>query len=161
MRVILQKVTGGAVRVEGEIIGAVGAGYVALVGITHSDTLADAEFLAKRTAVLRVFEDAAGKMNLSILDVGGGVLAISQFTLYADTTGGRRPSFIQAARPEQALPIFEHYVARLRTEGIGRVETGRFGTMMSVEIHNDGPVTITLDTADFKKGEQTSSTITP
>jgi len=156
MRVILQKVTRGAVRVGGELVGAVDEGYVALVGITHTDTLAEAEFLAKRTAVLRVFEDDAGKMNRSILDVGGGVLAISQFTLYADTTGGRRPSFIQAARPEHALPIFERYVACLQTEGIGRVETGRFGTMMAVEIHNDGPVTITLDTADFKKGEKTS-----
>ena len=156
MRVIIQKVTRGAVRVAGEIVGSVDIGFVALVGITHSDTLSDAEFLAKRTAVLRVFEDDAGKMNRSLLDVSGGVLAISQFTLYADTTGGRRPSFIQAARPEHALPIFERYVACLRSEGIQRVETGRFGTMMSVEIHNDGPVTITLDTADFKKGEKSS-----
>lgn len=156
MRVIIQKVTRGAVRVEGEIVGSVDVGFVALVGITHTDTLSDAEFLAKRTAVLRVFEDEAGKMNRSLLDVGGGVLAISQFTLYADTTGGRRPSFIQAARPEHALPIFERYVACLRSEGIQRVETGKFGTMMSVEIHNDGPVTITFDTADFKKGEKSS-----
>ncbi|MCU0466513.1 MAG: D-aminoacyl-tRNA deacylase [Anaerolineae bacterium] len=151
MRVILQKVTSGRVTVDGALVGSVGVGYVALVGVTHTDTPADAEFLAKRTAVLRVFEDDAGKMNRSVLDVGGGMLAVSQFTLYADTTGGRRPSFIGAARPDHAQPLFDHYVACLRREGIASVETGVFGAMMQVEIQNDGPVTITLDTADFAK----------
>lgn len=150
MRVILQRVTHGSVSVGGEIKGRVDKGYVALVGVTHSDTAAEAELLARKTVNLRVFDDEAGKMNRSILDVNGGVLVISQFTLYADTTGGRRPSFINAARPEQAAPLVEHYAACLLTEGITRVENGLFGAMMRVEIHNDGPVTITLDSADFK-----------
>jgi D-tyrosyl-tRNA(Tyr) deacylase len=149
MRVILQRVTRGSVRVDGAVVGAVGLGYVALVGIEHQDSMAEAALLARRTAVLRVFEDEAGKMNRSILEVGGGVLAISQFTLYADVTAGRRPSFVRAARPDHALPLFDHYVACLRAEGVVSVETGVFGAMMQVEIINDGPVTITLDSADF------------
>lgn len=151
MRVILQKVSRGRVLVDGSLVGQVGQGYVALVGITISDTPAEATLLARRTAVLRVFEDEAGKMNRSVLDIAGGVLAISQFTLYADVTGGRRPSFINAARPEQALPLFDLYVESLRSEGILQVETGVFGAMMQVEIFNDGPVTITLDSADFRR----------
>lgn len=150
MRVILQRVTQGSVRVGGNLVGCIDKGYVALVGVTHTDTLVEAELLAKKTVNLRVFDDEAGKMNRSISDIGGGVLVISQFTLYADTTGGRRPSFINAARPEQAAPLVEHYAARLRAEGITRVENGQFGAMMMVEIHNDGPVTITLNSADFK-----------
>jgi D-tyrosyl-tRNA(Tyr) deacylase len=149
MRVILQRVTRGNVSVGGESKGSVERGYVALVGVTHTDTQAEAELLAKKTANLRVFDDEAGKMNRSILDVGGGVLVISQFTLYADATGGRRPSFINAARPEKAAPLVEHYAARLRSEGITRVENGVFGAMMLVEILNDGPVTISLDSSDF------------
>lgn len=151
MRVIVQRVRRGSVTVDGQVVGQVGLGYVALVGITHTDTFEDAALLAKKTAVLRVFEDEAGKMNKSILEVGGGVLAISQFTLYADLTAGRRPSFVAAARPEHALPVFERYVACLRQEGIAQVAIGVFGAMMQVEIHNDGPVTLTLDTADFRK----------
>jgi D-tyrosyl-tRNA(Tyr) deacylase len=147
MRVVLQRVTRGAVVVDGQTVGAVEMGFVALVGVTHSDTPAEAEKLARKTAYLRVFEDDAGKMNRSVMDVGGGVLVVSQFTLYADARRGRRPDFIDAARPEVAAPLVAHYAAHLRAEGVGRVEMGVFGALMQVEIHNDGPVTIILDTA--------------
>ncbi len=147
MRVVLQRVTRGAVVVDGRTVGAVDVGFVALVGVTHGDTAAEAEQLARKTAFLRVFEDEAGKMNRSVLDVGGGVLVVSQFTLYADARRGRRPDFIDAARPEVAEPLVLHYAERLRAEGVGRVEMGVFGALMQVEIHNDGPVTIILDTA--------------
>ncbi len=149
MRIILQRVTQGSVTVDGQITGAIGTGFVALVGITHTDTRAEADLLAKKTANLRVFEDAEGKMNLSALDVGGGVLVVSQFTLYADARKGRRPSFTDAARPEQAAPLVEYFAERLRAEGIQRVEKGVFGAMMQVAIHNDGPVTIILDSRDM------------
>ncbi len=131
-------------------MGAVERGYVALVGVTHTDTQAEADLLAKKTANLRVFEDPDGKMNLSALDVGAGVLVISQFTLYADSRKGRRPSFTDAARPETAAPLVEYYAERLRAEGIQRVENGVFGALMQVAIHNDGPVTIILDSDDFQ-----------
>jgi D-tyrosyl-tRNA(Tyr) deacylase len=150
MRVILQRVRQGCVRVDGRVVGAVEQGFVALVGVTHGDTQAEAELLAKKTANLRVFEDDQGKMNLSTLEVGGGVLVISQFTLYADTRKGRRPSFIDAAPPEIASPLVDYYAERLRAEGVQRVEQGVFGAMMLVEIHNDGPVTIVLDTDALK-----------
>src|SRR5829696_5133911 len=146
MRVILQRVRRGCVTIDGQVTGAVDVGFVALVGVTHGDTQTQADVLAKKTANLRVFEDEAGKMNLSILDVGGGVLVVSQFTLYADTRKGRRPSFIDAAPPEIAAPLVDYYAERLRAEGIERVEKGVFGAMMMVEIFNDGPVTIILDT---------------
>ena len=149
MRVILQRVTQGSVTVDGKITGSVEHGFVALVGITHTDTSAEVELLAKKTANLRVFEDGEGKMNRSVLDTGGGVLVVSQFTLYADSRKGRRPSFIDAARPEQAAPLVEQYAAWLRAEGVGRVEQGVFGAMMQVAIHNDGPVTIILDSRDM------------
>lgn len=157
MRVLLQRVTQGSVRVDGAIKGAVERGYVALVGATHTDRPDDAAALASKTAHLRVFEDAQGKMNLSLLDLAAqgeqvGVLVISQFTLYADARKGRRPSFIEAARPEQAAPLVEAYAAKLRSEGVPRVEQGVFGAMMLVEIHNDGPVTIWLDTAELGGG---------
>jgi D-aminoacyl-tRNA deacylase len=149
MRVILQRVTRGSVTVDGRVTGAVDTGFVALVGVTHSDTQAEAELLAKKTANLRVFEDDAGKMNRSILECSGGVLVISQFTLYADTRRGRRPSFIQAAPPEIAAPLVDYYADCLLKEGIQQVEKGVFGAMMLVEILNDGPVTIILDSDDF------------
>lgn len=149
MRVVLQRVKQGSVTVNNEIVGSVGTGFVALVGVTHGDTQAEANLLAKKTANLRVFEDTEGKMNLSALDVSAGVLVISQFTLYADAKKGRRPSFIDAARSEIAEPLVSHYAERLRAEGIGRVEHGVFGATMLVEIHNDGPVTIILDTDDL------------
>ncbi|MEO8608254.1 MAG: D-aminoacyl-tRNA deacylase [Chloroflexota bacterium] len=150
MRVILQRVRRGNVTVENQVTGSVETGFVALVGVTHGDTQAEAELLAKKTANLRVFEDSNGKMNLSALDIGAGVLVISQFTLYADVRKGRRPSFTDAARPEIAAPLAEHYADCLRREGITRVEKGVFGAMMLVEIHNDGPVTIILDTNELK-----------
>ena len=150
MRIVLQRVKRGSVTVDGRITGAVDVGFVALVGVTHGDTQAEADMLAKKTANLRVFEDDAGKMNLSALDVGAGVLVVSQFTLYADMRKGRRPSFIDAAQPDIAAPLVDYYAERLRAEGIARVEMGMFGAMMMVEIHNDGPVTIILDSEDFK-----------
>ncbi len=149
MRVILQRVTQGSVTVENQVTGSIEKGFVALVGITHTDTQAEAALLAKKTANLRVFEDADGKMNLSALDVAAGILVVSQFTLYADSSKGRRPSFTDAARPEQAAPLVEYYAQQLRAEGIQRVEQGIFGAMMQVTIHNDGPVTIILDTHDM------------
>lgn len=148
MRVLLQRVTRGSVAVNDSIVGKVADGYVALVGVTHTDTEAHADVLARKLAVLRVFDDEQGKMNRSILDIGGAVLVVSQFTLYADAKGQRRPSYMQAARPEQAAPLVDYFCARLRAEGVQQVETGVFGAMMQVEIHNDGPVTIWLDSAD-------------
>lgn len=150
MRVILQRVTRGSVTVDGRVTGSVDNGFVALVGVTHSDTQAEAELLARKTANLRVFEDEQGKMNLSALETDGGVLVISQFTLYADTRKGRRPSFIDAAPPDIAAPLVEYYAERLQAEGITRIEKGVFGAMMQVEIHNDGPVTIILDSDELK-----------
>ncbi len=149
MRVILQRVTQGSVTVDNQVTGAIEKGFVALVGITHTDTQAEADLLAKKTANLRVFEDADGKMNLSALDVDAGILVVSQFTLYADSRKGRRPSFTDAARPEQAAPLVDYFAQQLRAEGIQRVEQGVFGAMMQVDIHNDGPVTIILDTHDM------------
>ena len=149
MRVLLQRVSRGSVRVNGDVTGAVDQGFVALVGVTHNDTQAEAETLARKTAHLRVFEDDQGKMNRSALDVGAGILVISQFTLYADARKGRRPSFIHAAPPDVASPLVDYYAERLRAEGVAPVENGVFGAMMLVEIHNDGPVTIILDTDDL------------
>ena len=150
MRVVLQRVTRGSVIVDGRVTGSVERGFVALVGVTHTDTPAEAILLAQKTATLRVFEDSEGKMNRSALDVGASVLVVSQFTLYADVRKGRRPGFIDAARPELAAPLVEVYADRLRVEGITRVETGVFGAMMQVEILNDGPVTIILDSDALK-----------
>ena len=149
MRVVLQRVTRGSVTVDGHITGAVDRGFVALVGVTHNDSRAEAELLARKTAHLRVFEDDQGKMNLSALETGAGLLVISQFTLYADARKGRRPSFTDAAPPEIAAPLVDYYAERLRAEGIQRVEMGVFGAMMLVEIYNDGPVTIILDSAEL------------
>ena len=149
MRVILQRVSSGCVRVDGAVVGEIERGFVALAGMTHSDTQAEVELLAKKTAYLRVFEDEAGKMNLSALEVGASVLVVSQFTLYADTRKGRRPSFTDAAAPETAAPLVDYYAECLRAEGISHVAQGIFGALMQVEINNDGPVTIILDSADL------------
>ncbi len=146
MRVVLQRVSYGAVRVEGEIVGAIERGFVILVGVGHADGDDQAQWLARKIAGLRVFEDADGKFNRSLLDVGGGCLVVSQFTLYADARKGRRPSFTDAALPEIAEPLIERFAAMLCQAGIERVEMGVFGALMQVEIHNDGPVTILLDT---------------
>ena len=147
MRAIIQRVTHGSVSVADQTVGAVGDGLVVLVGVTHADTAAEAQTLARKAAHLRIFEDDAGKMNRSALDVGGDVLVIPQFTLYADCRRGRRPSFTEAAHPDQAVPLIDQFVSGLQEEGIPRVATGIFGAHMLVEIHNDGPVTIFLDTA--------------
>lgn len=128
---------------NGEVAGEIGRGLLVLVGVADSDTQADADYLARKIAALRIFEDAAGKMNLAVADVGGAVLAVSQFTLYGDTRGQNRPSFIRAARPEQARPLFDYFVERIRAAGL-RCETGRFQEMMQVELVNDGPVTLAL-----------------
>ena len=149
MKTIIQRASQGAVSVDGKTIGAIERGFVILFGARHGDTEADARYLARRTANLRVFADDDDKMNLSLLDVGGSALVISQFTLYADTRKGNRPSFVGAAAPDIAESLYETYVAALRELlGEERVATGSFGAMMSVEIVNDGPVTIELTTDD-------------
>lgn len=149
MRVIVQRVQRGSVQVEGRTVGRVEQGYVLLVGVTHGDSEAEAERLAEKVAHLRIFEDEAGKMNRSLLDVGGAALVVSQFTLYANARRGRRPDFIAAAPPDVAEPLVAYFADALRARGVGRVEGGVFGAHMLVEIMNDGPVTIILDTAEL------------
>ena len=144
MRAVIQRVEKASVSVEGEIKGQIGAGFLVLTGVEEGDGDADFKYIADKVPNLRVFEDEQGKMNRSLLDVGGEVLAVSQFTLLGDARGGRRPSFITAARPETADPMYERLVADWRARGI-RVETGVFGAHMKVSLINDGPVTILLD----------------
>ena len=144
MRAILQRVTKGSVTVSEEVVANIGLGYVILLGIGPEDTTEIARELAEKTANLRVFEDEAGKMNLSLLDIGGEAIVVSQFTLYADTSRGRRPSFINAAKPELAEPLVDVFAARLRELGIA-TQQGVFGAHMVVDIRNDGPVTILLE----------------
>lgn len=144
MRILLQRVSRASVTVDHQVVGEVERGFCLLVGITHSDSETEAAWLAKKVAGLRLFEDDAGKMNRGLADVDGGILAISQFTLYGDARKGRRPSFINAARPEQAEPLFDYFVAQLCALGL-EVATGVFGADMKVEIHNDGPVTLMLE----------------
>jgi D-tyrosyl-tRNA(Tyr) deacylase len=146
MRAVVQRVKRGVVRVDGETVGAVDHGFVILVGVGHSDGEGEARWLAHKIAGLRVFEDAEGRFNLSLLETGGGCLVVSQFTLYADVRKGRRPSFTEAAVPEIAEPLIGRFAALLREEGVSQVAMGVFGARMQVEIHNDGPVTIWLDT---------------
>lgn len=144
MRVILQRSKQASVTVDGQVTGAIQKGYVLLVGITHSDTEEDIKYVAKKIIDLRIWEDEDGKMNRSIVDAGGDILSISQFTLYADTRKGKRPSFVEAARPEQAKPLWEAFNEQLKANGL-HVETGVFGAMMDVALINDGPVTITIE----------------
>ena len=144
MRMVVQRVTRASVTVDGEVTGKIGRGYMVLVGAEVGDTEADARLCADKLAGLRVFEDSEGKMNLSIADVGGEILLVSQFTLLGDARHGRRPSFIAAARPEVAEPLLEQMKAMLEARGL-HVETGRFQTHMDVELVNDGPVTILID----------------
>jgi D-tyrosyl-tRNA(Tyr) deacylase len=144
MRVLLQRVSRAEVRVGGRVTGAIGRGFLLLVGLTHADTEAQLAWMADKVTGLRLFGDADGKMNLGLDDVGGALLVVSQFTLYGDAQKGRRPSFIDAARPELAVPLYERFVAMLRERG-ARVETGEFGAMMDVELVNDGPVTLWLE----------------
>jgi D-aminoacyl-tRNA deacylase len=149
MRAILQRVTRGQVTINNQISGAIKAGLVILLGVGHNDTEADLTLLVNKIVNLRIFADADGKFNLSALDVNAELLVVSQFTLYADCRKGRRPSFTDAARPEIAAPMCDLFVEKLRALGC-KIETGEFGADMLVEIHNDGPVTIWLDTATLK-----------
>lgn len=144
MRLLLQRVSRAEVRVDGRVTGTIDAGFLLLVGFTHTDAESHLAWMADKVVGLRLFGDADGKMNLSLGDVDGAVLVVSQFTLYGDAQKGRRPSFIDAARPEQAIPLYERFVALLRERGL-RVETGEFGAMMDVELVNDGPVTLWLE----------------
>jgi D-tyrosyl-tRNA(Tyr) deacylase len=144
MRVVLQRVSKASVSIEGQPAGAIGRGFCLLVGLTHSDTETTVDWMAEKVAGLRLFSDAEGKMNLGLDEVDGGILVVSQFTLYGDAAKGRRPSFIDAARPEIAIPLYERFVDALRQRGL-TVATGEFGADMQVEIHNDGPVTLILE----------------
>jgi D-aminoacyl-tRNA deacylase len=144
MRLVVQRVSSASVTVDGKIVGQCGRGFCILAGVKAGDTPAEAEWLANKVANLRVFDDDAGKLNRSILEVKGEALVVSQFTLYADARKGRRPTFTDAEVPEKAEPLFSHFVDRLRAEGVP-VQTGVFQTIMQVEIHNDGPVTIILE----------------
>ncbi len=159
MRAVIQRVREASVSVDGQIVGAIGTGLMILVGVTHQDDEGDARWLARKIATLRVFEDGAGKFNpkgtcsLSALDVGASALVVSQFTLYADVRRGRRPDFIDAARPEIAEPLIERFVALLREQGL-MVETGQFQARMLVKILNDGPVTIVLESPKREQGSK-------
>src|SRR5947209_13029384 len=144
MRAGLQRVTRAAVRVGGETVGETGPGLVVLVGIARDDTEEDARYLVEKTTALRIFDDEEGRMNRSVVDVGGGLLIVSQFTLYGDVRRGRRPSWIEAAPPDLAEPLYEFFIAAAR-RSVARVATGSFRRMMEVELVNDGPVTILLD----------------
>lgn len=150
MRVLVQRVSQGAVRVEGQTVGQIGQGYVLLVGIGEGDTPEQARKMAQKVANLRLFPNEAGKFDRSLLEVGGGALVVSQFTLYADARRGRRPSFIAAAPPEIARPLVDHFAQCLRELGVASVQTGRFGASMEVEIWNQGPVTIWLDSEELE-----------
>ena len=144
MRAVLQRVTRAEVRTGGERVGRIGAGLVVLLGVARDDSERDADYLVEKTAALRVFDDAEGRMNLSVVETGGALLVVSQFTLHGDTRKGRRPSWIDAAPPDLAEPLYEYFVAQARRL-VARVETGSFRRMMEVELVNDGPVTILLD----------------
>ena len=144
MRAVLQRVSRARVTVEGEIVGEIGKGILVLLGVSREDTEKEAVYLLEKMLNLRIFEDAEGKMNLSLLDIKGALLVVSQFTLYGDARKGRRPSFIDAARPERAIPLYERFITLLSDGGL-HVETGEFGAMMDVELVNDGPVTLWLE----------------
>ena len=147
MKALLQRVTQSSVSVDGEVVGRIGRGLVVFVGVASGDTEKDVRYLVRKTANLRIFSDEEGRFNLSALDIGGELLVVSQFTLLADTRKGRRPSFIEAAPPDQAEEIFERFIEQARATGL-KVQTGQFQQYMRVEIHNDGPVTILLDSRE-------------
>jgi len=144
MRVVLQRVSGASVAIDGRVVGSIDRGFCLLVGFTHGDTPVQVDWMAEKIAGLRLFSDAEGKMNLGLQEVGGAVLVVSQFTLYGDVVKGRRPSFVDAARPDVAIPLYQHFVTSLRNRGL-QVATGEFGADMKVQIQNDGPVTLILD----------------
>jgi D-aminoacyl-tRNA deacylase len=145
LRVVLQRVKAASVTVAGEKLSNIGPGLLLLVGVANGDGEPEADWLAEKIAGLRIMADEEGKMNLSVRDTGGAVLAVSQFTLLADTRKGKRPSFVGAAPPDEAARLFDYFCQRLRTAGVSMVETGRFGAMMDVNLVNDGPVTIVLE----------------
>lgn len=153
MRVVLQRVSEASVSIDGRVAGAIGRGFVVLVGFTHGDTVEQVRWMAEKMAGLRVFSDPEGKMNLALRDVGGAVLVISQFTLYGDAEKGRRPSFIDAARSATAIPLYEALLAELRARGL-RVESGEFGAMMQVALVNDGPVTLIIERRAGREGRE-------
>lgn len=153
MKAVFQRVTEASVTIDGKQISAIGDGVLLLVGVCDGDTKEEASLLAKKVAELRVFCDDNDKMNLSVLDIGGSVLAVSQFTLCANTARGRRPDFMAAAKPDVALPLFNEFVSCLRQNGVQDVQTGEFGADMQVHLLNDGPVTILLDTDTWKRGK--------
>ena len=146
MRAVVQRVSEGQVRVDGETVGRIGPGLLVFIGVARQDTPGGAEYLADKIVHLRIFEDEAGKLNRSLLEVGGEMLVVSQFTLYADCRKGRRPSFVDAATPDAANALYEHFVAKVAEHGV-RVATGRFRALMSVSLINDGPVTLILESA--------------
>jgi D-aminoacyl-tRNA deacylase len=145
VRIVLQRVKNASVEVAGERVSEIGAGLLLLVGVAKDDGEGEAGWLAEKVVGLRIFNDESGKMNLGVGDVGGEILAVSQFTLLADTRKGKRPSFIGAAQPAEAEPLFDYFCERLRAAGVASVKTGRFGAMMDVALVNDGPVTIVLE----------------
>lgn len=145
MRAVLQRVSRAEVRIDGEVVGRAGRGFLVLVGFRSDDTEREIRWMAGKILALRLFPDGDGKMNLALGDIGGDLLVVSQFTLYGDARKGRRPSFIDAAEPDVAIPLYESFLETLRQAAPGRVEAGRFGALMDVELVNDGPVTITLE----------------
>lgn len=150
MKAVIQRVTHASVKVNGETVGSCGQGFLILLGVMAGDDEKEADKLVNKTVNLRIFEDQNGKMNLSSLDIGGEMLVVSQFTLCADCTHGRRPSFTPSAPPDEANRLYEYFVRRLKENGISYVETGVFGADMKVELLNDGPVTIILDSSELK-----------
>lgn len=147
MRIVIQRVSKASVSIDEEVVGQIGRGFMVLVGVEEADSQEDVDYLVRKTSNMRIFEDEEGKMNISLKDVGGQVLSISQFTLHANTKKGNRPSFVDAARPDHSLPLYEAYNEGLRQEGL-TVETGEFGADMQISLINDGPVTIIIDSKD-------------
>jgi D-aminoacyl-tRNA deacylase len=145
MKLVIQRVSEASVTIDGTVHGAIRKGFLVLIGIENADTQEDVSWLVQKTVNMRIFSDDEGKMNLSLIDIAGELLVISQFTLHASTKKGNRPSFIQAARPETAIPLYESFIAGCRLAGISKVETGIFGADMKVALINDGPVTIVID----------------
>ena len=149
MRALIQRVTRAKVTIDGKVIGEIGKGYVILFGAKEGDTKKEADLLSEKIVNLRIMNDKENKMNLSVKDAGGEILVVSQFTLYAQLSGGRRPSFIKAAKPETAKDLYEYFIGKFRISGLKKIAAGEFGAYMVVEIINDGPVTIIMDTEDF------------
>ena len=149
MRIVIQRVREASVKINDEIVGEIQQGLLVLLGIEHVDSELDADYLIQKLIHLRIFNDEKGKMNLSVSDISGDLLIVSQFTLFADTKKGNRPSFIRSARPEQARPLYEYFLSQLKKEFSGKIENGVFGANMLVELINDGPVTIIIDSKDL------------